>query len=330
MNLNYPQRRVFRGRGGPTDRRLPKQNARWRQRCHSNTDHHNEDKYGNQTDDENDRISDYISESLDDESLKIIHDECEDEGGLEFVEGERHPGDRNTVDSTKNEQDMTDTISTDGDRSESCIGNSADTTNNSEKEDSPPPPYFVEIRHLKRRIRNVQEISIQTSRDLIASDLTKYEDNVLNATHNCVNEWRSIARHYIKDKDNESGLPTTLRTEIGLSVFQLIQLSVQSGPLSGAKPGYFKRCGAKVAKVVLEFLEKIVPQHEALGIECMGFSSKQMEAMKKWKLDAEKAVTNDKPPSKSVMKKMQRQQQQQQPKKAKKKKKNDTTYHCAF
>ena len=316
MNLNYPQRRAFRGRGGPTDRRLPKQNARRRQRHHSNPDHHNEDKYGNQNDDGNDKISDHKSESLARDSLKIVHDECEDEGGLELVEENCNPGDRNTVDSSKNEQDVIATISTYGDRSESHIG---DTANNSEKEEGPPPPYFLEIKHLKRRIRNVQEISIQTSRDAIASDLTKYEDNVLNATQNCVNEWRSIARHYIKDEDDENGLSMTLRTEIGVAVFQLIQLSIQSGPLSGAKPGYFKRCGAKVSKVVLEFLEKIVPQHEALGIECMGFSSKQMEAMKKWKLDAEKAVANDKPPSKSVMKKTLR--QQQQPKKAKKKKK---------
>lgn len=173
---------------------------------------------------------------------------------------------------------------------------------------STPSTYLVEIKHLKRRIKNVQEISIQTSRDAIASDLTKYENNVLNATKNCVNEWRAIARHYssinITEDNEDNGIALALRTEVGMAVFRLIQLSVQSGPLSGGKPGYFKRCGAEIAKVVLAFLDDVVPQHDALGINCMGFTSKQMDAMKKWKVSAGKAIENGKPPSKAVIKKM--------------------------
>jgi len=168
-------------------------------------------------------------------------------------------------------------------------------------------PHLVEIKHLKRRIKNVQEISIQTSRDGIASDVAKYQNNVLNATENCVNEWRAIARYYkinIDGEDDDEGISSAKRTEVGLAVFLLIQLSVQSGPLSGGKPGYFKRCGAEVAKVVLEFLDEVVPKHEELGIDCMGFTSNQMNTMNKWIVNAKKAIENDKPPSRTALKKM--------------------------
>ncbi len=178
---------------------------------------------------------------------------------------------------------------------------------NIEESTSTMRPHLVEIKHLKRRIKNVQEISIQTSRDAIASDLAKYQNNVLNATENCVNEWRAIARYYeiISDGENDDeGISSDKRTEVGLAVFLLIQLSVQSGPLSGGKPGYFKRCGAEVAKVVLEFLEEVVPKHEELGIDCMGFTSNQMNTMNKWIVNAKKAVENDKPPSRTALKKM--------------------------
>lgn len=171
---------------------------------------------------------------------------------------------------------------------------------------SPRLPQLKEIKHLKRRIRNVEE-SIQLSRDAIASDLKKYQDNVLNATQGCVNEWRAIARFYTissEEEDDSDGISPALRTEVGLVVFGLMQLSVQCGPLSGSNAGYFKRCGAEVAKVVLEFLEENVPKHDELGMDRMGFSSKQMDAMKKWIVNAKKAVENDKPPSRTAIKKM--------------------------
>ncbi len=183
-----------------------------------------------------------------------------------------------------------------------------DQSNGSEEQvrSSPRKPQLVEIKHLKRRIRNVEE-SIQLSRDAIASDLKKYQDNVLNATQGCVNEWRAIARFYkiaSEEEDDSEGISPALRTEVGLVVFGLMQLSVQCGPLSGSNAGYFKRCGAEVAKIVLEFLEENVPKHDELGIERMGFSSKQMDAMKKWIVNAKKAVENDKPPSRTAIKKM--------------------------
>ena len=56
--------------------------------------------------------------------------------------------------------------------------------------------------------------------------------------------------------------------------------------------------------MVLEFLEENVPKHDELGMDRMGFSSKQMDAMKKWIVNAKKAVENDKPPSRTAIKKM--------------------------
>ena len=206
----------------------------------------------------------------------------------------------------------------DNDRTGSIHGTIGDRS----ADDDPSRRPLVEIQHLKRRIRNVREISIQTSRDAIASDLTKYRNNVLNATKNCVHEWRSIARHYRTThqndgddnenhddgianddiNDNDTAISSALRKETGLVVFQLIQLTVQSGPLTGGKPGYFKRCGAEVAGTVLEFLEEVVPGHDGLGVDCMGFTPKQMDAMRQWMRNAAKAVENGKPPSKSVNK----------------------------
>ena len=97
---------------------------------------------------------------------------------------------------------------------------------------SPRLPQLVEIKHLKRRIRNVQE-SIQLSRDAIASDLKKYQDNVLNATQGCVNEWRAIARFYkitTEEEDDTEGISPALRTEVGLIVYGLMQSSAERMP----------------------------------------------------------------------------------------------------
>ena len=57
-----------------------------------------------------------------------------------------------------------------------------------------------EIKHIKRRIRNVQE-SIQTSKSIV--NPTTWEQNCLNAVGNCINEWKSIVAHYYRDSDEE-------------------------------------------------------------------------------------------------------------------------------
>jgi hypothetical protein len=274
------QRRLFRGRGGPNDRRLPKHHAR-RRRPHPNDEElPRPPKY---TEPAAVHTSRDVEESEDTEDHSIHNGELEGEGS---VDGNVNDIPRNDVPTTEEDE---------------------------------PNPCLDEIRHLRKRIRNVQE-SIQTSTSLV--NVSVYQEICLNAVANCVNEWRSIARHYSKvdvDETDSSPLLMTpkLRTETGLAVFQVIQLSLQSGPLAGAKPGYMKRCGGSVAQVVLKYLEDILPAHQALA-ECMGFSDKQMDAMTKWRSNAEKAALNDKPPSKSVLK-QQHQQQRAQKRKGKQK-----------
>lgn len=195
-----------------------------------------------------------------------------------------------------------------------------------------------EVRHLRKRVANVQE-SIQLSAHSISNPKT-YQDNVLNAVSNCVNEWRSIVRRYpsIPEGSNSSGLEedknshgeegtnpterilqeapfpaerdkssdlltTELKKPAALAVFQLIQLAIQCGPLAGGKPGYFKRCGGAVAKVVVLFLDDVVP-HQELG-NLMGFTVKQMDTMEQWQKSAKKAAADDKPPSRTALKQQQ-------------------------
>jgi hypothetical protein len=281
-------RRTFRGRGGPNDRRLPKHNAR-RRKPHPINDENDEtiqspSKYADphprtrltSLDDVQETEEHFKSSHHD----KLVKDE---ESSEPMQEGDRH-------------------------------------------ED----PCLQEVRHLRRRIRNVLE-SIQTSTALV--DPLVYQEICLNAVANCVKEWRSIARRYGPSSSSEqttflstttttttsstttssssSTLPTELHQETALHVFQLVQLSVQSGPLSGAKPGYFKRCGGHVAAMVAKYLEDVVPKLEQqqqpnVNDDYLGFSSQQVNIMNKWLARAKKAIDNDKLPSTFVLKQQQR------------------------
>lgn len=162
-----------------------------------------------------------------------------------------------------------------------------------EEECSAGSPADKEIQHLLRRVGNVRE-SIQLSATANANPST-WQQNVLNPVQNCVGEWRAIVSHY------ENELETSDCKQPALEVFQLIQMTMQSGPLAGGKPGYFKRCGSEVARQALQFLDVTVPNQEEATF--LHFSEKQSDAIEKWRSNAKKAVENDKPPSKSTMKK---------------------------
>jgi hypothetical protein len=130
--------------------------------------------------------------------------------------------------------------------------------------------YKKEVSHLRRRIKNIRE-SIQSSTVAVSSP-SAYEQNVLNAVTNCLNEWRSIVSYFEREEYNtrsgggidSSSSFTDQKTkstkEIALAMFELIQHSLQCGPLSGAKPGYFKRCGGDVALVVDQYLLSMFPE----------------------------------------------------------------------
>lgn len=161
-------------------------------------------------------------------------------------------------------------------------------------------PADTEIQHLLRRVKNVKE-SIQLSSEANVNPST-WQQNVLNPVKNCVGEWRAILNH------NQEELDSSDTKEPALEVFQLIQMAMQSGPLAGSKPGYFKRCGATAAKQALDFLDaSVATKEDATSLQ---FSEKQAEAIDKWKENAKKAIENDKPPSKSVLKKQAKQRSQ--------------------
>jgi hypothetical protein len=171
-----------------------------------------------------------------------------------------------------------------------------------EEEDVPIPvpkkdnPCCKEMEHLQKRVKKVRE-SIQLSNAI--ANPTTYQQNVLNVVVKCVNELRSIVTHHHQELDPDD--PTTKKTS--LAVFDLMQHSLQCGPLAGAKPGYFKRCGSQVAMIVYDYLDQIVP-HPELG-QRMGFTAKQLDVLAKWKSNAQKAAENDKPPSKPALLKQQ-------------------------
>jgi hypothetical protein len=113
-----------------------------------------------------------------------------------------------------------------------------------------------------------------------------------------------------------SVLTVEQRLEVGTVIFGLIQLAMQSGPLKGSQAGYFKRCGSDVAQVAHDFLQRLeIGDHEVSPANenttdvlvpriDMGFTSKQLDQLCKWKQSSLKAIQQDKPPSKSVLKKI--------------------------
>lgn len=213
-----------------------------------------------------------------------------------------------------------------------------------------------EIKHVRRRIRNMQE-SIQLSVNIAQPKV--WEDNSLNAVLNCVNEWRNIVSYHgisrqtttlnsdddISTSDglneneekqpnvenNENVVPSSniLQThdaqdeesyplhpqnewskETALQIFNLIQMAMQTGPLKGRDAGYFKRCGADVAKMARNFLSSCINPYpssdsdnstERLVLE-LRFSVKQKEKIEKWIQNADKTIVANKSPSKSALK----------------------------
>ena len=293
------QRRIFRGRGGPTDGRLPKHNARRRRQHQPRKPAVN--KYDND-DDKQQAEEDFIHEDdvdMEENDSITSSEESVDQG----VTGEAYNdiADATTTLSRNQQQEQTQTTSS--------------------NQEEATPPWVQEIQHLKQRIKNIQE-SIQTGTAGIANPKV-YQTNVLNATENCLQEWNAILKYYPPGdaNNNGNGMDPIVAKETALEVYVLIQHALQCGPLAGGKPGYFKRCGGTVARMVLEFLNKIAPPSKDDGpdkeedeeegstiydkyvIDQYAFSAKQAEAIATWKHNAAKAAEADKPPSKTALKK---------------------------
>lgn len=253
------QRRVFRGRAGPNDRRLPKHNARRRRPPpHSREAGLNPDIHPQPT----------------------PRAEEEDESDWSSTEGD------------------------DAENDEQVAFEQVVAVNQGESLETIDSHFTMEVDHLQQRIRNVKS-SIQTS-SLALNTLSTYQNNVLRAILNCATEWKSVLKFHnekINDALERNDAQTIDTCKVcGLSLFELIQLGLQCGPLAGSKPGYFKRCGSETAKMVQDFLQELAPDREdLLGIFC---SENQADAVEKWKKQASKAIIKDAEPSKHVSKKM--------------------------
>ena len=267
-------RRVFRGRGGPTDGRLPQKKTPRRPQKPATNKYAQEDTRAQQESDEQDQVDQ--DERMEVKVRRSVERSSDNESELEerIEEAQTH-------------------VSKDA-----VCEPSAHTLNSCAKE----------VWHLNRRVKNIQE-TMSLSHSI--SDPKTYQENVLNAVVNCVNEWRSIATHYgLKaprangedhEATDEAHMTEELKKPAALAVYEMIQHALQCGPLAGSKPGYFKRCGGDVARVIVIFLDQVVPNAPVV-IATMGFTPRQMESMDSWKKNAQKAAMEDKPPSRAAIK----------------------------
>jgi hypothetical protein len=129
------------------------------------------------------------------------------------------------------------------------------------------PKLIIDMDYIQHRIRNIQR-SIQHSSHSSLCQYHVYQTNVIYAVQNCIKVWSSIIRHHhlfllltLPTSLSNHDVDTTTHSMmikrirlISLQLFQLIQLSVQCGPLHGAKPGYFKRCGQDFAIMIHQYL----------------------------------------------------------------------------
>jgi len=122
-----------------------------------------------------------------------------------------------------------------------------------------------------------------------------------------------IVERIKNDNDNKNGKHDELMTNTALKIYGLIQMSLQVGPLKGSNPGYFKRCGVDVAKIAKSYLHEFIEdkdenhdenhdnRHRKV-LQCLKFTERQEENIKKWLENTEKAISSNKPPSKSALK----------------------------
>ena len=227
------QRRLFRGRGGPTDGNLPpKKTARVKVKYqHNHADGSSASAVFQAEDDASDHVDDIEINQL---SLDVNNDDDK---------------------SSASKLDVGD--NDDGDDIQNAL--------------------HKEIHHLQNRIENIT-LSIQAS-PLGISNPNTWRTNCLNPIKNVVKEWRSIlsfhsasdimkqGSEYEREGNNDSEhaeLQKILLHETSANVFILLQMSIQSGPMVGSNPGYFKRCGAEVASIALDFLNDVI---DLAGVE---------------------------------------------------------------
>jgi len=84
--------------------------------------------------------------------------------------------------------------------------------------------------------------------------------NSLGRWRDCLNAVRRVLRTYAAVRDYygwEDSSAFDPRASASLVVFEVVQQAVQSGPLSGSKPGYFRRASPETAQEAVEFLKEV-------------------------------------------------------------------------
>ena len=269
---NNTQRRTFRGRGRQQQRYYKKKAS------HTKVKHNNDNI-------ENDKI-----DNLKDVSAPPLPSSQSKNDTLI----EEHNGTDLTKNDHINDTDDINESNTLLDHNTTNIGNSSHPKYEDEEYTNNNENFYKEIQTLRTKIKNIQK-SIQTSSSLTIP--TNYQTNCLNAVSKVINTWKTIPSYYRDEVINLIQQQNNIIKETSTLIFQLIQLSLQCGPLSGSKPGYFKRCGSEISKMVMNYLNNMEPLEE------LYFTEKQSNVIEKWLHDATRVSELDVSPSFKVLNK---------------------------
>ena len=129
-----------------------------------------------------------------------------------------------------------------------------------------------ELQHITRRMQQLRRNWSTSQAGLVLP--SNYAIHVLQATLNVIQkEWLSILRryYYFDHGETMTRSDTVVATAavavsrekllrpVSHDLFALIQQSIQCGPLTGSQAGYFKRCGSHMAQMVYDYLTTILP-----------------------------------------------------------------------
>ena len=319
-------RRTFRGHGGANDRRLPKQNARRRRNQAG----------GSATDQK---------KNVDNEDSTVGHPAL-----IHQAEEEEKIETRTNDAEIDEEEEESDKKQNNNDAGPLLSSPSHTQLVQVPLPPPPCSRWNKELDHLMTRIHNIQSSIQFSASSIVKPITYRNNvlNPVANVTNEWRSIVRYHYHNHKKDSTNndsasaERSLMETKTTSV--AVFMLLQQALQCGPLAGSKPGYFKRCGSEIATVVHEFLNTSIlviyhddrnrtdtdrttttsvdddehgttkeerPQHLLSIIrEELLFTNTQIETLIGWRKNARKAVHDEKPPSKSVLKQQQKQQHQ--------------------
>jgi len=239
QNGHHQQRRVFRGRGGATDRNIPPKKH-----------HRNKVKYQNEVE----------------SGSGVVHNnniEVDDDAGNHDIDEEIQnlSLDSNDAPSTPPPTTNTDTklfrelkhLNKRINNVQTSLQTSQLTNPNKWKMNC-----LLPVRNIVKEWSSILRFH-NISLDVIQRSSCKHDDDEeadqipsLDITNNNSDSTNSGVDVVHDDATKD------LFKSASQKVFSLIQMSMQSGPLVGSNPGYMKRCGGEVASIALSYLNEIV------------------------------------------------------------------------